>query len=73
MVNYKNENEKDEKILLQYQNHVLMQKILSITSTSTLVYKKLENVEKPFEKVCTNCRTIFSIKRNTFEERYDIR
>ena len=41
-------------------------------SNLTLVYEQVKNVEKPFEKDHTNCKTLFSTKRNTLAERYDM-
>ena len=38
----------------------------------TLVYEEVKNAEKPFGRVHTKCRTLFSTKRDIYADRYSL-
>ena len=68
---------KDGEIWSQYQNHGLIQNQSMMGILTNCVFMSMlwfmnewKMVEKPCEKVLTNCRELISAKRNAFRERY---
>ena len=63
----------NRKILLQYQNHGPMEKILINDMYINLnqVYEQEKTVENPFKKLHPNYRTLFSAKQNIFVKSSD--